>query len=214
MERVFLHRAVLDGVNRAGVRARVILQRLFDEGGDGGFAARGGAQQKQDALADFEAVGGRGEVLDDALDGVVLPVDLLVEQAVSGRAGFGGFVHPLVENGVVHQLVRQARDGRVDGEHFEILGERPLPIEPADLALGVSQELFGAGCGGHGCRRLPVLRADGGCRHRKPEGDDYDGLNEHRPPRHRAERGEGDGEREEQQPADNRQHRRADHEDE
>ena len=63
VERLLVHRAALDGVDGAIVRARVRLQAALEHADDGRFAAADRPHQQEDPLAHLQPLAGGAEVV-------------------------------------------------------------------------------------------------------------------------------------------------------
>ena len=133
VERIAVHRAAFQGVERPLVGMAVLLQAALDQDDQAGFATRGWAQQQQQATPHFGARARRLEVVHHPAQGSIDAVQLLLEQA--GRRGVGRLVPgelamfpaqhvPHVLMAVAGQQMRRCR------QHFT--EELPQVAAPAD----------------------------------------------------------------------------------
>ncbi|GBD17394.1 hypothetical protein HRbin26_02314 [bacterium HR26] len=133
MQRLLVHRAALDGVDRAAVSAGVLLEAALELGDDGRLPTADRPHQEQDALAYFEPLRCRAEVLDDLLERLLESEDLVGEELVADPA-----IVQLLDAGIHDHVVdpgmRELSDLRVLEHQLEIVGEGAFPVQP--LLLG------------------------------------------------------------------------------
>jgi len=150
VERVFVHGAALDGVDRPLVGAGVLDQSPLEHVDDGGLTARDRTHQEQDPAADVQPSGGRMEVLlHQALQRPFQAKQLLFEEAVPAVAIH--LFHTVGDDHIVDAGMGVAGQLGVAGDHLEVLGEGPFPgevlfllavgLQPLGKIQGVSPSL-------------------------------------------------------------------------
>jgi len=126
VQRLLVHRAGGDGVERAALAAAVVFEAALDQADDSGLAAADRPHEQEDALADLEPLGRRVEVFYDLLQGSIETVDFLVEEVITGFAALADLCavgHDHVEDAGVREL----RGLRVLLNDLKIIGKRALP---------------------------------------------------------------------------------------
>jgi hypothetical protein len=159
VQRRLVHRAAVDAVERAGVGMAVLLQAALEEDHHARLAARGRAEQQQQAPANFGTRGRGLEVTDHPLDGVVDTVKLVLEQATAEVSA--GVLEALGAHHVPDVLVAGAGDGaRFGGEHgLQEAREGARPVRRAVLLGEIAERA-------HQARApLVVVIVDGPYRH-------------------------------------------------
>jgi hypothetical protein len=129
MQRRLVHRAAVDAVQRARLGMAVGLEAALEQDHHARLAARGRAEQQEQAPANLGAGARRLEIILHALQGLVDAEELVGEELALGA------------HHVPHVLVARARDGaRVSREYgFEELGESSGPVRGAMLLGELAQ---------------------------------------------------------------------------
>src|SRR5215468_2321155 len=161
MERLFVHRAVPDSVNRPDLDPRPILQPAFEQGDDGRFAAAHRSHQQQDSFADFEPLRRRFEIFDDFRNGLLYAEKLAAEKVIPRdlvSSAFGDFLRTHRQNHVANSGVRERRETLVSRDQLEVFPESAFPYQTLAFAP-VSFEQLGKTHGvvllSHGCYSWP-----------------------------------------------------------
>src|SRR5689334_5530788 len=102
MQRLFVHRAVFDSVNRAGLDLGPIFQPTLKQVDNGRLAAADRSHQQKDALAHFQTLGGRFEVLDNSGYGFFDAKEFMGKEVVGENLVLSTFVEPLDAPGMNH----------------------------------------------------------------------------------------------------------------
>src|SRR5690349_20321401 len=102
MQRLFVHRTVFDGINRAGLDFGPIFKAALEHVDNRRLAAANRSHEQQDALAHFESLRRRFEILDDPRDGFFNTEELGVKEFIRDNFVLGAFVQPLDAGSMNH----------------------------------------------------------------------------------------------------------------
>src|ERR1041384_1615058 len=102
MKRLLVHRAIFDGVDGAGVIPGPILQPALEHVDDCRLTTTDRSHQQKNALAYFETLCGRLEVLDNSGDGLFNAKQLVGKEIVGEYFVLSAFVQPLNARGMNH----------------------------------------------------------------------------------------------------------------
>jgi hypothetical protein len=162
MQRLLVHGAVLDGVDRAVVRARVALQPTLEHRHQRRLAAAHRSDQQQDALAHIEPPRSRREIfLYQLLQGALQAEQLGGEEFVFAWLPLAALFDARANNHIVHARVREVRHLRVPLDNLQVVPKCAFPsnlsLQPS-LFLDLAQEI---GCA-HTHRPPCALRGQSG----------------------------------------------------
>src|SRR5579885_3058594 len=130
VKRLFVHRAVLDCVDRSLVGSRVTLEPSFQQRHNGRLAASNRTHQKQDTLSHLQALSCALEILHNVIDGLFDSEQLIREKPVTGHFLASTLVKllcPRRENHVADARVREFGDFGVLYRKLKIVTERAFP---------------------------------------------------------------------------------------
>ena len=102
MKRLLVHRAVFDGVNCARLIPGPIFKPALEHVDDCRLASAYRTHQQQDALAHFEALRGRFEILDNPGYGFFDAEEFVGKEVVGENLVLSAFVQPLDARGMNH----------------------------------------------------------------------------------------------------------------
>src|SRR5262245_17952672 len=161
MQRLLVHRAVLDTVDGPGLGARPVLQPAFEQGDNGRFTAADRPHQQQNSFTDFESLRRRLEIFDNLgdrlLDAEQLAAEKVIPRDLVSRA-FGDFLHPVGQYHVADACVRERSETQISRDQLEVFPESSFPNQALALApvsfeqLGETHTVFLL-C--HGCYSWP-----------------------------------------------------------
>src|SRR5690349_13026549 len=116
MQRLFMHRTVFDSVNRACLGLGPIFKAALEHVDNRRLASAYWPHEQQDALAHFESLRRRFEILDNPRDGFFNAEELGIKEFVGENLVLSAFVQPLDAAGMNHVVdasVRKLGNARV-----------------------------------------------------------------------------------------------------
>src|SRR5215510_11287969 len=161
MQRLLVHRAVLDPVDGPRLGARPVLQPAFEQGDDGRFTAADRPHQQQNPFPDFESLRRRLEIFDNFGDRLLDAEQLAAEKVIPRdlvSCAFGDLLSRRRENHVADAGVRERSETLISRDQLEVFPECSFPNQELALApmsfehLG---EIHGIFLLCHGCYSWP-----------------------------------------------------------